>query len=133
MGLFKKLVIAIFISTATLAAAPSVMAAGKIENQKPAETAIAIDETLAQSEATLEAMKAGGEIKAVLADLKKTKTFSKTIEAATTAYIREKALGSLAKARSAYKKGKSEEAIVKMTKAVAQFKELKKIYTDFMN
>ena len=133
MGLFKKLVIAISLSTAMLAVAPSVvMAAGKIENQKPAETKVMIDDAVIQAEITLEAIKAKGEIKDLLVEFKKTKQVAKKNESATTYRLREKALGKLGKARSAYKKGKQEESLAKMIEAVAIFKEIKVVYTDFM-
>ncbi len=134
MGLFKKLVIALSLSTAMLAVAPSVMAkpAGKIENQKPAETKVAIDAAIEQAEITLEAAKAKGDVKDVLVEFKKIKQIAKTNESATTYRLREKALGFVSKARSAYKKGNQEESVVKMTKALEVFKEIKVKYTEFM-
>lgn len=133
MGLLKKLVLALSLSIGMLSVAPSVvMAAGKIENQKPAETKVAIDAAIEQAEITLEAAKAGGDVKDVLVEFKKIKQIAKTNESATTYRLREKALGYVSKARSAYKKGKQEESVTKMTKAVETFKEIKKAYIAFM-
>ncbi|MDQ7090066.1 MAG: hypothetical protein Q9M50_05405 [Methylococcales bacterium] len=134
MGLFKKLVIALSLCTAMLAVAPSVMAkpAGKIENQKPAATKIAIGAAIEQAEITLAAAIAGGDVKDVLVEFKKTKQIAKTNESATTYRLREKALGYVSKARSAYKKGKQDEAVAKMTKAVETFKEIEGAYKAFM-
>ena len=133
MGLFKKLVLALSLSIGMLSVAPSVvMAAGKIENQKPAETKEAIEASIEQAETTLEAAKAGGDVKDVLAEFKKTKQIAKTNESATTYRLREKALGFVSKARTAYKKGKQEESVAKMTKAVEVFKTIKVKYIEFM-
>jgi hypothetical protein len=132
MGLFKKLVFALSLSIGMLSVAPSVMAVGKIENQKPAETEKAIDAAIEQAEITLEAAKAGGDVKDVLVEFKKIKQIAKTNESATTYRLREKALGYVSKARSAYKKGKQEESVAKMTKAVETFKEIKVKYLEFM-
>ena len=137
MDLLKNILLAVSLSTAMLAVAPSAMAkAGKIENQKPAETVKAIDEALEQSEITLKALEAskeGDDVKVLLAEYKKTKQIAKTNESATTYHIREKALGRLGKSRLAYKKGKKEEALAKMKEAVELFKDIKVAYHKFMN
>ncbi len=135
MSFFKKLVIALSLSTAMLAVAPSVMAKplGKIENQKPAETKIAIAATIEQAELTLEAIKAKGDIKDLLVEFKKTKQVAKTNESATTYHLREKALGRLGKARLAYKRGFQEKSVTKMTEAVEIFKKIKVTYEAFMD
>lgn len=134
MGLFKKLVIAISLSTAMLAVAPSVIAKplGKIENQKPAETKAVIDEVIVQAEITLEAIKAEGDVKDLLVEFKKTKQIGKKNESATTYRLREKALGKLGKSRLAYKRGKQEESLKLMEETVTIFKDIKVLYTDFM-
>jgi hypothetical protein len=136
MDLLKNILLALSLSTALIAVAPSAMAVGKIANQTPAQTTQAIDAAVEQSELTLkglEASKEGDDIKVLLAEFKKTKQIAKTNESATTYHIREKALGRLGKARLAYKKGKKAEALVKMKEAVEIFKEIKVKYHKFMN
>ncbi|MCK5728067.1 MAG: hypothetical protein KAH08_02485 [Methylococcales bacterium] len=138
MALLKNILLALSLSTALLAAAPSAMAkpAGKIENQTPAQTSQAIDDALAQAEKTLvalEAVKEGDDIKVLLAEFKKTKQIAKTNESATTYHLRAKALNRLGKARLAYKKGKQEEALAKMKESVELFKKIKVLFHKFMN
>ncbi|MCK5898970.1 MAG: hypothetical protein KAG10_03290 [Methylococcales bacterium] len=138
MALLKNILLALSLSTALLAVAPSAMAkpAGKIENQTPAQTSEAIDKAIVQAEKTLaalEASKEGDDIKVLLAEFKTTKQIAKTNESATTYSRREKALGKLGKARLAYKKGKKEESVVLMKKSVEIFKEIKVAYNKFMN
>jgi len=131
MSLLRKLVLALSLSTAMMAVAPTAMA-GKIAHQTAAEAVQAIDDTLEQAELALEAIKAGGDVKSVLAVLKTTKQFTKTIESATTYSTREKALGKLSKARRFYKKGDQESAVVEMEKALVLYKKIKVMYHDFM-
>jgi len=131
MGLLKKLVLALSLSTAMMAVAPTAMA-GKIAHQTAAQAVQAIDDTLDQAEVALEAIKSGADVDAVLKVLKETKQLTKTIESATTYSTREKALGKLSKARFAYKKGNQEKAIVEMEKALVLYKKIKVMYHDFM-
>ncbi len=131
MSLLRKLVLALSLSTAMMSVAPTAMA-GKIAHQTAAEAVQAIDDTLEQAELALEAIKAGGDVKSVLAVLKTTKQFTKTIESATTYSTREKALGKLSKARRYYKKGDQEKALVEMEKALVLYKKIKTMYHDFM-
>lgn len=127
----KKLILAFFFSFAFLATAPSAFAVGKIENATPAETVIAIDETLVLAEETLAAIKDGTDKETVMPMFKKTKQSAKKIESTVTYMLREKSLGRLSKARSAFKKGDTETAEAKMTEALKLFKELKTKYHDF--
>ncbi|MCK4494268.1 MAG: hypothetical protein KAU26_09440 [Methylococcales bacterium] len=138
MALLKNILLALSLSTALLAVAPSAMAkpAGKIENQTPSETAEAIDKAIEQAEKTLvalEASKEGDDIKVLLAEFKTTKQIAKTNESATTYSRREKALGKLGKARLAYKRGNKEKSIELMKTSVEIFKEIKVKYNKFMN
>ena len=134
MKLLKNLVIALSLSTAMLAVAPTVMAkpAGKIANQTPAETKVNIEAGIVQAEITLEKLIANGDRAEILAEFKKAKQIGKTNESATTYSLRSKALGRLSKARSAYKKGKQDDAVELMTGSVYYFKEIKDLYNDFM-
>ncbi|SHE22265.1 hypothetical protein [methanotrophic endosymbiont of Bathymodiolus puteoserpentis (Logatchev)] len=133
MSLLKKVVLAGFISTAMLATAPSVMAkpAGKQENQTSEGVARALDSAVAAAEATLQGLKDGVDMETGLALFKHTKQESKTIESAVVKPARAKAQSSLSKARSAFKKGNTEEAIKIMTVAVERFKKVKSIYYNF--
>ena len=127
----NKLILASFVSLALLITAPSTMAVGKIENATPAETVIAIDETLEIAEETLAAIKDGTEKDTVMAMFKKTKQSAKKIESTVTYSIRERSLGKLSKSRSAFKKGDTEKAEVEMVKSLDLFKDLKTKYHDF--
>ncbi len=135
MGLMKKLTLAIFVSFAMLAVAPSAMAkkAGKIENKSPAATAEAIDEAIVLVEETLKAIQDDAEKDVVMKLFKSTKQKAKTIESAVTYRIREKALGQLGRARREYKKGEMEKSEVEAitAKAVVVFKDLKDKYHNF--
>jgi DNA replicative helicase MCM subunit Mcm2 (Cdc46/Mcm family) len=135
MVLMKKLTLAIFISAAMLASAPSAIAKplGKIENKSPAATAEAIDEAVALVEETLKAIQDDAEKDVVMKLFKTTKQKAKTIESTVTYRIREKALGQLGKARLAYKKGivEKSEVVALTVKSVDTFKELKKMYHGF--
>ena len=131
----KKLTLALFVSFAMLGAAPSTMAkpAGKIENATPAQTVVAIDETLELAEQTLKAIRSGDlEKDVVMKMFKATKQRAKTIESTTTYMLREKALGRLGKARLAYKKGK-DQAVVEalMVKSNDTFKAIKVRFNEF--
>ena len=133
--LLKKLTLALFVSVAMLAAAPSAMAKpqGKIENASPAATVIAIDEAIALAEEALKAVQAGElEKKEMMALFKAVKQRAKTIESTTTYMLREKALGRLGKARLAYKRGKDQaEVEALMVKALDTFKSIKVRYAEF--
>ncbi len=135
MDFLKKLSLALCVSVAMLASAPSAMAkpAGKIENATAEETVVAIDETIELSEQTLKAIESDAEKNEIMGLFKATKQRAKQIESTVTYSIREKALGRLGKARLAYKKGKAEksEVIEKTVKAVDTFKALKNKYHNF--
>jgi len=132
MGLFKKLVIAFFVSFAMLAATPSAMAKiGKQANQTQAGVAASLDSTVEAAEATLAELKAGIDKEAGLASFKNVKQHSKTIESSTVYAQRARAQGALKKARSAFKKGKMEEAIKLMEIAVEKFKGVRSDYYSF--
>ena len=133
MALFKKLVLASFISVAMLAAAPSAMAkpAGKIENQTPAGVLKAFDEAIASVEATQTALISNEDKDTVLALYKEAKQNLNRIESAVINREKERANGLLKKSRSAFRKGDTEKAKTIMAKTAAKFIALKKIYTDF--
>lgn len=131
----KKLTLALFVSLALLASAPSAMAkpAGKIENATGADTVVAINETIALAEEALKAVKSNELEKAdMMALFKSVKQRAKTIESTTTYMLREKALGKLGKARIAYKKDKDQaEVVEKMEKAYDVFKQIKVRFDEF--
>lgn len=136
MVLIKKLTLAVFVSMAMLAVAPSAMAKkpmGKIENASPAATAEAIDASLELAEETLKAIQDDAEKDVIMKLFKSTKQTSKTVESTVTYRLREKALGQLGKARRAYKKGEAEKSEVEalMVKSLNTFKELKNKYHNF--
>jgi len=135
MVFLKKLTLALFVSVAMLAAAPSAIAKpqGKIENATSADTVVAISETIALAEEALKAVKSNELEKAdMMALFKSVKQRAKTIESTTTYMLREKALGKLGKARLAYKKGKEQSEVVeKMEKAFAVFKQIKVRFDEF--
>jgi len=134
MGLLKKLVIAFFVSFAMLAAAPSAIAkpAGKQANQTQAGVAAALDDTVAAAEALYAHLQEGiDDTKAGLAEFKKVKQLSKTIESSTVYPQRSRAQGALRKARSAFKKGNNEEAVELMKIAVEKFQTVKSDYYSF--
>ncbi|OQK16090.1 hypothetical protein AU255_13350 [Methyloprofundus sedimenti] len=133
MDLLKKLVLAFFVSFAMLAAAPSAMAkpAGKVENQTQAEVEQSLTDTVDAAEAALAAMKDGTDEETVMQLLKKTKQTAKTIESSVVLADRDRALGKVAKARGAYKKGQHEKAEELMEQAVERFKKVKAKYHNF--
>lgn len=134
MIFLKKMALAFLVTFAMVSISPSAMAKkpmGKLENASPAATAIAVDETLELATQLLEAIKSGAEKDVVMKMFKTTKQRSKTIESTVTYMLREKSLGKLGKARSAYKKGNVEKAEELMTKALESFKKLKHKYDNF--
>lgn len=130
MGLLKKLVMAFLVSFAMLAVAPSAMA-GKVANQTQAEAEQSFIDTIAAAEETLAAMKSGADKDTVMALLKKTKQTGKTIESSVVLANRDRALGKLKKARSAYKKDQHEKAEELMGQAVDKFKKVQEQYHNF--
>ena len=136
MTLLKKLVIASFIGTALLAAAPTAMAkpAGKIENQSPAAVLAAFDEAISAAEAAdsvVQKLESGADTNAALELMKEAKQALNHIESATVNREKEKANGLLKDARLAVIKDDLKTAKALMTEAVAKFKELKQIYLRF--
>lgn len=133
MGLLKKVSLALFVSVAMLATASTAMAkpAGKIENATGAETIEAIDATLAESKATLAAITDGTDKETVMDMFQKTKQAAKKIESTTTYMLREKSLGKLSKARSAYNHGDLKEAEAMMIEANESFNKLSETYRNF--
>jgi len=131
----KKLTLALFVSVAMLAAAPTAIAKpkGKIENASPEATVIAINETIELAAQALKEVKAGELEKVEMMALFKTvKQRAKTIESTTTYMLREKALGKLGKARLAYKKGKDQaEVVALMAKSFEVFQAIKVRYDEF--
>ena len=133
MALLKKLVLALFVSVAMLAAAPSAIAkpAGKIANQSQQGVLQAFDDSIAAIEAAQTAMESGEDKDKVLALMKEAKQELNRIESATVNREKERANGLLKKARSAYRKDDLEKAKTLMAETVAKFISLKKIYLNF--
>ena len=133
MTLLKKLVIAVFIGSAFLAAVPTAMAkpAGKIENQSPEGVLTAFDESIAAAEAALEALNSGADQNSVLDLMKNAKQALNHIESATVNREKEKANGLLKDSRAALLKGDLTTSKTLMTETVAKFKSLKQIYLSF--
>ncbi len=133
MSLFKKLVMAFFVSFAMLAVAPTAMAKplGKIQNQSQEQAAQSFDDTVVAAEETLAAMKSGVDKDTVMALLKKTKQAGKSIQSAVVLANRDRALGKLKKARSAYKKDQHAKAEELMAQTVDRFKKVRTQYHDF--
>jgi hypothetical protein len=131
MSLLKKVVLAGFISTAMLATAPSVMAAGKQANQTQEGVAIALDSTVEAVEAVLAGLEAGVDMETGLALFKAAKQSSKTIESASVYALRARAQGALKKARSAFKKGETEKSIELTKVALEKFKGVRTAYHNF--
>ncbi len=133
MTSLKKLVIALFVSSAMLAAVPSAIAkpAGKIANQTQEEVAASLVDTITAAEAALAAVQNGTDKKETMALFKKTKQTAKTIESSVVLADRDRALNRVMKARSAYKKGNIEAAEELMIEAVERFKKVKDKYHNF--
>jgi hypothetical protein len=133
MALLKKVVIALFVSTALLATAPSAIAkpAGKIENQTPEGVLHAFDVAISSVEAAQTALESGEDKDTVLGLMKEAKQNLNKIESATVNREKERANGLLKKSRSAFRKGDLEKAKSLMSDTVAKFISLKQIYLDF--
>jgi len=133
MSLLKKLVLALFVSTAMIATVPSAMAkpAGKVANQTGAETEQALLDTISAAEAALAGIRNGDDKKTVMALLKTSKQTAKTIESAVVLSDRDRAMARVKKARSAFKKGKTKEAEELMIEAVERFKAVNEKYHNF--
>jgi len=131
MSLLKKLVLASVVSTALLAAAPSAMAAGKIENQSQEGVLQAFDDSIASIEAAQTALNDGSDRETVLGLMKGAKQNLNRIESATVNREKERANGYLKKSRSAFKKGDMDTAKAQMSQAVVKFTSLKQIYLNF--
>lgn len=133
MSLLKKLVLALFVSTAMIATAPTAMAkpAGKVANQTGEETEQALLDTITAAEAALAGIQNGGDKDDVMALLKTSKQTAKTIESAVVLSDRDRALARVNKARSAFKKGKTKEAEEFMIEAVQRFKDVNDKYHNF--
>ena len=133
MALLKKVVIALFVSVAMLATAPSAIAkpAGKVENQSQEGVLQAFDDSISAIEAAQTALESGEDKDTVLALMKEAKQELNRIESATVNREKERANGLLKKSRSALKKDDTEKAKAYMTDAVAKFISLKKIYLEF--
>lgn len=132
MSSLKKLVLALFISSAMLAAAPSAIAKpGKIANQTQEGVKQALLDTISIAEETLAAMKSGAEKDTVMAMLKKTKQTAKTIESSVVLADRDRALAKVKKSRSAYKKDQHAKAEELMEQAVERFIKVNEKYHNF--
>ena len=133
MALLKKVVLALFVSVAMLATAPSAIAkpAGKIENQSPEGVLQAFDVAIASVEAAQTALESGADKDEVLAKMKEAKQNLNRIESAVINREKERANGLLKKSRSAFKKGNIEDAKTLMGETVAKFIFLKQLYLNF--
>lgn len=132
MGLLKKLTVAFLVSFAMMAVVPTAMAkAGKQENQTQAEVVQSLLDTITAAEAALEGIKSGADKNDVLKLLKISKQTAKTIESSVVLSDRDRALARVNKARSAFKKGKLEEAEAFMVEAVERFKKVNEKYHNF--
>lgn len=131
MALLKKVVIALFVSTAMLATAPSAIAAGKIENQSPEAVLGAFDVAISSVEAAQTALESGADKDTVLGLMKEAKQNLNRIESAVINREKERANGLLKKSRSAFKKGNIEDAKTLMAETVAKFIFLKQLYLNF--
>jgi hypothetical protein len=133
MALLKKVVIALFVSTALLATAPSAIAkpAGKIANQTPEGVLQAFDDAIFAVEAAQTALESDEDKDTILSLMKEAKQELNRIESATVNREKERANGLLKKSRSAFRKGDLEKAKSYMSDAVAKFISLKKIYLEF--
>ena len=133
MALLKNLVLAFFVSFAMLATAPSAIAkpAGKVANQTQAEVVASLDDTVTATEAVLTAIQSGAEKDDVMALFKTAKQTAKTIESSVVLAQRDRSLGKLKKARSAYKKGDIEKSEELMVIAIDSFKMTRKKFHDF--
>ena len=133
MALLKNLVLAFFVSFAMLATAPSAIAkpAGKVANQTQAEVVASLDDTVTATEAVLTAIQSGAEKDDVMALFKTAKQTAKTIESSVVLAQRDRSLGKLKKARSAYKKGEIEKSEELMVIAIDSFKMTRKKFHDF--
>lgn len=133
MTSLKKLVLALFVSSAMLAAAPSAFAkpAGKIENQSQEAVAQSLDDTITAAEVALAAVQNGTDKKETMALFKATKQTAKTIESSVVLADRDRALNRVMKARSAFKKGDIKGSEELMTEAVERFKAVKAKYHNF--
>lgn len=132
MALLKKLLLASAITVSLITVSPATFAAGKIEKSTVAEVKVAIDETIALSEDVLAAVEAGEATQEeVLILMKKTKQASKRIESNPVDRLRSKGNQRMAKARSAFKKGEHEKAIVLIKEVVSIYKEVKVKYNSF--
>ena len=133
MALLKNLVLAFFVSFAMLATAPSAIAkpAGKVANQTQAEVVASLDDTVTAVEAVLTAIQSGADKDDVMALFKSAKQTAKTIESSVVLAQRDRSLGKLKKARSAYKKGDIEKSEELMVIAIDSFKMTRKKFHDF--
>ena len=133
MSSLKKLVLAVCVSSAMLAAAPAAIAkpAGKIANQTQEGVKQSLLDTIAVAEETLAAMKSGAEKDTVMALLKKTKQTAKTIESSVVLADRDRALAKVKKSRSAYKKDQHAKAEELMEQAVVRFIKVNDKYHNF--
>lgn len=133
MDLLKKVLLAVFVSFAMLATAPSAIAkpAGKVANQTQAEVVASLDDTVTAAEAVLAAIQSGAEKDDVLALFKTAKQTAKTIESSVVLSSRDRSLGKLKKARIAYKKDKLEDAEALAVEAVDMFKKTREKFHAF--
>ncbi len=133
MTSLKKIVLALFVSSALLAAAPSAVAkpAGKVENQSQEAVAQSLVDTITAAETALAAVQNGTDKKETMALFKATKQTAKTIESSVVLADRDRALNRVMKARSAFKKGDIKTAEEFMTEAVERFKQVKAKYHNF--
>jgi hypothetical protein len=127
MDLFKKVILALFVSISMFAISPAVMA-GVPEPASREEVIESIENTIKLSEQTLAAIIANESKKSVEVLFKATRKESKKIESTPVERTRSKASQKMGKARLAYKKGHSEKAEELMIRVVELFKKVQEIH-----
>jgi len=136
MNSLKKVALALSLSTAMMAVAPTVTAAepkkgAKIQHQTDAQVLEAFDGSIVAIEAASDALNSGAEKKEVLALMKKAKQAMNKIESATVNRAKQESNKHLRYSRKALKDGDMGEASMHMEAAVASVKNLKQIYLNF--
>ncbi len=136
MNSLKKVALALSLSTAMMAVAPTVTAAepkkgAKIQHQTDAQVLEAFDGSILAIEAASDALNSGVEPKEVLALMKKAKQAMNKIESATVNRAKQESNKHLRLSRKALKGDDMGEASMHMEAAVASVKNLKQIYINF--
>lgn len=128
MSFLKKFLLSIMIASSMGAISSASFAAGKIENATTAEVKEEIEKAINNTADAITAIQNNEGQDSVLGLIKNAKQASKRIESNRLDVKRSRANSSLAKARSAIKKGKNDAAIASLTKALDGFKEIKRLF-----